>query len=243
MYPYHDPFPQGMMEEIEQILSLNDRIPCGCDSYDEIFNSRTMFPLQRRRELEKMIRLARSINPQVVMEIGTDKGGSLFHWCKSIDTVQRVIACEIRGTPFMDQFEKSFSNIEFCWVEGSSLETSAIQQVWNWLALTKIDVLFIDGDKSYFDKDFLNYVPMMSKNGIVFMHDITHDPMKSVFEDISIRYRTEIIHDTTEAVEELERQKKGEPALTAHQHWLRYWGKSSCGVGAIYLSDKSIKTI
>lgn len=233
------PFPKGMVEWISEFLVADANRTTGLDSYDEIFNSPVMFPLQRRLELEEMIRTARSINPKVVMEIGADKAGSLYHWCKCLPTVERVIACEIRGTPYMHDFEKAFPHIEFFWCEGSSYDPNAVRPIKYWLREglpDSIDILFIDGDKSHFDTDFHCYRSLMSRDGIVFMHDISHDPMKSVFESLRGEYRSEIIHITTEGREAQQREKDGIPATTAYEAWLRYWGESSCGVGVLYMN-------
>jgi cephalosporin hydroxylase len=62
-----------------------DRMP-GLDLYTEIFDHPWLFPLQRKAEMAAMMKLARSIEPKTVMEIGSDKGGSFYHWVKGQET-------------------------------------------------------------------------------------------------------------------------------------------------------------
>ena len=87
-------FPAGMLDHIERFFSVDGDRPAGLDVYPDVFKTPCFFPLQRMRETEKMIAVARSAEPQVIYEIGTDKGGGLYHWCKCFPLVRRVIACE-----------------------------------------------------------------------------------------------------------------------------------------------------
>ena len=53
-----------------------------------------------------MLAIANKYSPTTIYEIGADKGGGLYHWCMSCPTVKHVIACEIRGLPYKELFEK-----------------------------------------------------------------------------------------------------------------------------------------
>jgi predicted O-methyltransferase YrrM len=110
----------------------------------------------------------------------------------------------------------------------------------------KIDCLFIDGDKESFEVDFNMYLPLMSPNGIVFMHDINPVPPcspRSAFLSVKSRgYLTQEIIDTTDAIDALIRQRKGVEPKNPYEAWLRTWGPTSCGVGVIYL-DEGLKGI
>ena len=233
-------YPKGMTQEIEQFFLSEESRPAGLDSYDDVFSSHYFFPLQRRRELEKMMQIARSIAPKTVMEIGCDKSGGLYHWCKCLPSVQHVIACEIRGTPYANAFEKAFPKIEFLWLPQSSMG-DAIGSVDNWLAMrgsrVRIDCLFIDGDKSAFLKDFNAYLPMMNPQGIVFMHDVQDRPPMAAFETVKRRglHDCSVILDVSESEEAVERERSGIPSTCEHENWLRIWKGRSCGVGVIKL--------
>jgi predicted O-methyltransferase YrrM len=237
-----EPFPLGMVEAITEILRTDYATPTGADVYPHVFESPMFFPLQRQRETAQMIALARSIDPAVIMEIGTDKGGGLYHWCKGL-TPRRVVAAEIRGTPYSDVFEQAFPTIDFLWLPISSYEPPAPVEVELWLdrqdGADRIDVLFIDGAKAYFYQDFMTYMPMMRRGGIVFMHDVT-DPAPS--EAFSVASRDPriaeawVIHDITESHEAMEREARGLLVDTMYEGWLRYWKGASCGVGVLTLA-------
>ena len=218
-------------------MSEDDRTP-NQNIYDAVFDNPVLFPLQRKRELSAMISAARLKDPQIVAEIGADKGGGLYHWCKSLDaSVARVIACEIRGTPYRKLFEKAFPEIDFLWLPQSSYSEETVDNVAGWLGDDKIDVLFIDGDKSHFDTDFYLYRPMMEKKGLVFMHDITDHAPGGAYKKVLLENNYSIcnIIDKSESEESMARKDQGIEATTAHERWLRIWEGRSCGVGVIDL--------
>lgn len=238
------PFPIGLMDEIDRILNRDSELPTGLDLYPHIFESGLMFPLQRQAELVKMIKLARTVEPQTVMEIGSDKAGGLYHWCKCLPTVTSVIASEIRGTPYADSFEIAFPDIEFQWIQGSSYDKKNVDKVASYLgkgsygAGAFIDILFIDGDKSAFDVDFYAYLNLMNPKGIVFMHDITDDAPGRAFRSVvSKGYRHLEIIDKSDTYNSLERDRQGIPPANPHEGWLRHWKGQSCGVGVIFMPE------
>lgn len=227
-----DPFPDGMVAEIEAFLAA-DTAPCGHDLYDAVFATNTMFPLQRKAEMRRMMSLAQQCAPRVVMEIGTDKAGGLYHWCKCLPSVERVIACEIRGVPYAEAFEAAFPDIDFLWLSQSSYEPETVEYVYRWLGNDSIDRLFLDGDKSHFLKDFDAYLPvMMNDGGIIFLHDITDPTPGDAFQVLRERgFKTYTIIETGEWKDV---ERRGGPK-TAHEHWLMTWTGRSCGVGVIFV--------
>ncbi len=234
-----DKFPPGMIEEIERFLA-DDREPPGLDLYPKVFETQLFFPLQRQAEMRRMIQLARTVKPKIVMEIGADKGGSLYHWCKCLPTVHTVIACEIRGTPYESIFEKVFPQIKFTWFPGSSRDKTLLKYLHNPILKQQvfIDVLFIDGDKGAFLEDFDAYLPLMNPTGVVFMHDINEggSAMRRAFETIKGRgYRTEDIIDVSDSDAAVARERAGTPPASPHEAWLRHWHGRSCGVGVIWM--------
>lgn len=233
-------WPIGMMEEIESILSRHHEWPDGLDSYDAVFDSATFYPLQRRRELEKMMQLCRSINPQTVMVIGADRGGDVFHFVKCLPTVRRVIACEIRGTPYAESFIKYFPLISFRFMPRSSaISLREFADLNHWLN-GNIDVLFIDGDKNAFGADFNLYSKFMKAGSIAMMHDIClprhQGSCRIDFENVSKNYAdsSQVIIDLSEHRADQEAQARGEPVKNAYGAWVRHWNDfPTCGVGVI----------
>jgi hypothetical protein len=216
--------PTRRMLDEDRVLAISHGIFCT-----------DLFPLQRKNELSAMINLAWRIKPKVVMSIGCDKGGELYHWCRFIPTIERAIACEIRGTPYSAEFERAFPKIKFLWLPRSSLDPEVPHVVKGWLIDQKIDILFIDGDKSFFIDDFAFYRGLMSKAGIVFMHDITDPAPGEAYKRVQEHYKTFNLIDTSEALEMLGREPRN-----GHEGWLKYWNGRSCGVGCIFMPECSL---
>lgn len=236
-------FPENMVDCIEHFLKeVHPRLELGKDLYPELFDSDLFFPLQRQAELSAMIRIARGYSPKVLMEIGADKGGGFYHLLKSLPSVEMACACEVRGTPYWQLFEDAFPRIDFLWLDTSSYSPSSAVQVHDWLHGNRIDVLFLDGDKSSYHSDLDRYLPLMNSPSVVFMHDINDyggprrafDLAQSGPHGKRVKSTEEIIslNDTEIA---MAREKRGIPAATPHEGWLRHWAGRSCGVGVLYV--------
>lgn len=249
-----EPFPSAMMQNIEHFFrEVDPSLPSGYDLYHEVFDTNLFFPLQRKAELLGMIRRTRMVpgpkgsGPYTVMEIGADKGGGLYHWCKCFPTVKQVIACEVRGIPYAPHFEKAFLNKDFLWIPYSSHCPKSVEDVRRFLGKnSRIDVLFIDGDKGGMLEDFDAYLPLMDPQGVVFLHDINDGPSEGpriAFETIRSRgYKTEEIIDTSDyhnLVKGLS-SELDDLHLTPYENWLLHWHGRSCGVGVIWMSGGPI---
>jgi len=243
------PFPPEMLPEIERFLAGDAaRLP-GLDVYQDVFDTGLFFPLQRQAETAEMIRVVREIEPRVVFEIGADKGGGFYHWVKCIPTVEIAIACEIRGTPYAAAFERAFPGVSFFWCPWGSRERKTVDAVEAALGFhrdsysrdcdsTRIDVLFIDGDKVTMYEDFVTYEPIVRRGGVVFVHDITDPAPGAAFRKMqahpAVRH-SRIIHDVSDVEAALARERAGIPPSGSHEGWLRHWKGASCGVGVLYL--------
>ena len=229
-----EPLPNGLCKDIEEYFD-GDRDPRGLDLYPELFRRPLFFPLQRQAEMARMMGIARPKSPRVVMEVGADKGGGVYSWCKCLPTVERMIACEVRGTPYSDAFERMFPDVQFSWFPCSSYDRWTVSSVRSWLGADRIDVLFIDGDKSRFDADFEAYLPLMAEQGVVFMHDVTDEAPGSAFRRVAKGRKVEAFVDLRDTELALAKGALGVPPTCAHEGWLRHWAGRSCGVGVVYL--------
>lgn len=228
-------FPPEMLSEIENFLASDAARPPGLDVYQDVFETGFFFPLQRQAETAEMVRLARASGPRTVLEIGADKGGGFYHWVKCLPSVERAIACEIRGTPYAAAFERAFPGVEFAWCPWGSRDERTVRAAER---LEPIDVLFIDGDKVTMYDDFLLYGNLMRDGGIIFVHDVTDPAPGAAFRRMqahpAVRH-SRIIHDVSDVEAALERERAGIPPSGAHEGWLRHWRGASCGVGVLYL--------
>lgn len=222
------PLPEGLVPAWEEFLSAPRTL-------DDLFDHPVLFPLQRRREMERMHEVVRTgCQARVVVELGADKGGSVWAWLKALPTIERFIACEIRGTPYAPLFAAAFPHVQFLWVPESSYALPTVQAVREWLAGDRIDVLFIDGDKLSFVDDFDSYSPMVRRPGLVLMHDVSDREPRRAFETVRARgFRTEEIVDRSESAEAVTRQGLGIPSQSRHEDWLRIWQGRSATVGVI----------
>lgn len=208
-----------------KVYNAEELHPRGQDAYDHVYAS-LYAPFQRRRELERMMRRAREIEPETVMEIGSCKGGGVYHWCKCLPSVKRVIACDIQEPFYREKFEEIFPDIEFLWVHGSSGHDLAPTEIRRWLYGVPLDVLFLDGEKTFIDRDWALYHEMVRPGGIVFLHDINDRTPRKHYEHIAKSCRHEEIIDVSEIDEE--------PPKTVYGQWLGHWRGQSCGVGVLY---------
>jgi hypothetical protein len=245
--------PRELAEMIRVARKANSSVCPNCEKWGP--SSKHIAPCQRCQGTKTVG------GPVTVMEIGADKGGSLYHWCQCLPTVHNVIACEIRGTPYRHEFERAFPKIKFCWTLASKTDHG---EVLHWLkakakkigaeiteqiggmtiadvnslpAREPIDVLFIDGDKLGMLKDFDAYLPLMRKpGGIVFMHDISDDHPAEAFKALIRRgYKVDTIIDRSEGIDAASRADRGEAPRNTHDGWLMHWRGRSCGVGVIRL--------
>lgn len=228
------PFPAWLIPDWETFLSQNH--PPARGIYDALFRT-NLFPLQRKAELSDVIIGLRSQGAcRNIMEIGADKGGTLYHWLQNLP-VERAIACEIRGTPYAPLFEKAFPHVKFLWLNESSTTAACFAKVKAFLGNEQLDMLFIDGDKGAFGQDFDLYVPLMHREGTAMMHDINDDKsaMQNAFLTRANNYRdVHVVINTREADENKSRRLAGKRTEeTAHTQWLDIWGHSSCGYGLI----------
>lgn len=240
------PFPAGMVDEWQRFL---DR-PRHAVHVLDIFKTNTLFPLQRQAEMLAMLKLAATVKPKTYMEIGADKGGGLWAWCHSLPSLEQVIACEVRGLPYVELFERAFPKIKFLWLPDSSYHFDTVSTVKEWLKDTsrygiasqlthaEIDVLFIDGDKGQLAKDFDAYRSLVSDDGLILVHDVTDEVPGDAYHGICSRgyFHREIV-DRSDWHRENELTAAGVPAVNPHAAWLRHWRGRSCGVGCVQMKE------
>lgn len=232
------PFPDDLVPAWEEFLSAPRTL-------DDLFAHPRLFPLQRRRELEKMIMCVEPRQITSYMEIGADKGGGLWAWIKQFErSIKKVIACEIRGTPYSALFERAFPHVRFLWLPWDSQAPAVVRQVRAFCAdHGDLDVLFVDGEKRCmgFYEDWQTYAPLVRDGGTVFVHDVTdaYDQgpgpcWDRIRENLAgTGHACSEIVDRTEADEAVRRMELNVPSASAHEEWLRHWRGRSCGVGVV----------
>lgn len=138
-------------------------------------------PVQIRSEFKSFLLLFQEKKPQVILEIGVDKGGSLFSFCKLAPEDSLIIAIDLpeedggysqwKEAMYM-KFKKPKQ--ELILLRGDSHSEETLHKIKDILAGREIDFAFIDGDHSYegVKQDFDMYSPLIKKGGLVSFHDV-----------------------------------------------------------------------
>jgi cephalosporin hydroxylase len=150
-----------------------------CRSPEELYDfAGTVLPShQNRGEILGFLRLARSLAPKTVMEIGTASGGTNFLLGAALadSTLKIGVDLHVQNTRLLRAFGRPECRQVF--LNGSSYAPAMVERVKTVLAGRLIDVLFIDGDHSYegVKADYEAYAPWVRPGGLIAFHDIEAD--------------------------------------------------------------------
>ena len=139
---------------------------------------------QKPTEIRLLADAVKAIKPQVIVEIGTRKGGTLFTWCRYTQATE-IISIDLPGgihgggypegkQAFYKYFLSDQPNRNLHLLQKDSHQETTLNEVKNILNNRLIDFLFIDGDHTYagVKMDFEMYSPLVRKGGIIAFHDI-----------------------------------------------------------------------
>jgi predicted O-methyltransferase YrrM len=131
-------------------------------------------------ELNELIRIYDELSPCHVLEIGTQEGGTLYHWLDGAKPGARIVNIDI----LQNQEPEAIKRLPDMWqswvpkgvllntIIGRSDDAHVFNTVRIWLA--PIDFLFIDACHTYegAKQDFNTYGPLVRAGGIIAMHDL-----------------------------------------------------------------------
>ncbi len=138
---------------------------------------------QVKEEIKGLVEAVEALKPKIIVEVGTNMGGSLFCFTKVAQKDALVISVDLPeglgggGYPiYRSDFYKSFatnSQKMLLW-RLDSHQKSTLDKLKETLNGQKIDFLFLDGDHSFegIKQDFEWYAPLVRSGGIVAFHDI-----------------------------------------------------------------------
>jgi predicted O-methyltransferase YrrM len=149
--------------------------------------------MQKLRELAPLIGLLRRRSPQVVVEIGTARGGTFYTWCQVADPKAILVSIDLPGGPFGGGYTpddistfRAYGRLEqrlhFIRADSHASETrSTLEKVLNG---REIDFLMIDGDHTYegVRRDFEMYAPLVGPDNPIAFHDTLPHPESSSCE-------------------------------------------------------------
>jgi predicted O-methyltransferase YrrM len=195
--------PAVFRRRAREVRTLGDAIDLAV-GFD--FAGITISPIQRRAEVEAFLALVAEARPQVVVEIGTALGGTLYMLAHVADDSACVISIDMRGgafgggypairKPLYHAFAHGLQRIEL--IRADSHDPGTLDRVRRLLAGRPVDVLFIDGDHSYdgVRRDFDLYGRLVRPGGIVAFHDIVQGGegvgVPQYWEELESRYETQ----------------------------------------------------
>ncbi|WP_187433086.1 class I SAM-dependent methyltransferase [Natronococcus pandeyae] len=161
-------------------------------------------PMQVRQDLETVVQRVDTAEPETIVEIGTARGGTLYAWCRCVETASTVVSVDLpegdnrRYTyDIIPLFSSLFEDKRLVFVRGDSQTDATVREVAD-SATNGIGFLFIDADHSYegVKRDFEAYEPLVGDDGIIALHDI-HNPafgVQTFWEELKCEYATEEIH-------------------------------------------------
>lgn len=155
--------------------------------------------IQKHGELEALVAEVAAMQPMVVVEIGSAKGGTFYAWCQSAAPGALLVSIDLPGGDFggsqLAQVEETgvdgygerdyqaikgygrpFQQVELIRADSQKPETRAALE--RLLAGRPIDFLMIDGDHAYegVKRDFELYSPLVRDGGLIAFHDIVVHP-------------------------------------------------------------------
>lgn len=163
--------------------------------------------LQRKWELVPLLGMVAELRPEVVLEIGTCRGGTLRCWAELASEAATLISMDLPGGTFGGGYrEEDVPRFESWLKMGQSLiclrqdshDPATLDAVKESLGGRHIDLLFIDGDHTYegVKADFEMYSPLVRPAGLIVFHDIVISPPHPdcrVYEfwgEVKARYRS-----------------------------------------------------
>jgi predicted O-methyltransferase YrrM len=144
-------------------------------------------PMQVRSEILPFLAAMASRRPQVVLEIGTANGGTLFLFTRIAAPDALLISVDLPGGAFgggyppwkeslYREFPRSRQSLRL--LRADSHDPATVARVRQLLGGRPVDLLFIDGDHSYdgVRADHRAYAPLVRPGGVIAFHDIVPGP-------------------------------------------------------------------
>jgi len=156
---------------------------------DAAFN--TAKPNQIYGEILELSKYVAELKAKYVLEIGTERGGTLFLWTRLSRKDAVIISIDLPGgrfgggypeskIPLYKSFARNKQKLHL--IRKDSHIPAVLDETKKILSGHELDFLFIDGDHTYegVKKDFEVYSPLVRKNGMISFHDIVPGPFQNV---------------------------------------------------------------
>lgn len=130
-------------------------------------------------ELDLLVGIVRVLKPTRILEVGSYRGGTLWHWLRNADVVVAVDDAMRNADEWREWAESE--DAELHTIQGDSRHTTIVEMARD---LGPYDFVFIDGDHSYqaVRSDVDSYGGMLADGGVLALHDILPRPGYGVSE-------------------------------------------------------------
>ena len=139
-------------------------------------NKTTFSASQIVEEINGLLSLLAKTRPRNVLEIGSEKGGTLYLFTKVADATATLVSADLKiaNQKLFSSFARNKQRVYP--MQGNSQEAVTIEAIRKRFP-AGVDFLFLDGDHSYdgVKKDFQNYSPLVNEGGLIAFHDIVED--------------------------------------------------------------------
>lgn len=139
--------------------------------------AQTLFrPSQIPVEICGLLRLMQERQPRAVLEIGTNRGGTLYLFARHAHASAKLVSVDIKlqNAEIIRSFARCDQQIEL--IQGDSTGPETVRRIAAAFP-DGVDVLLLDGDHSYegIRQDYENYAPLVKPGGLIAFHDIVED--------------------------------------------------------------------
>ena len=142
---------------------------------------------QNRQEFWWLVARVQELNPKRILEIGTERGGTLFFWQQIVGEEGLVVSVDLclveRRVEYPDLPQPIF-------IKGDSHDRETVLKVGEF---APFDFVFIDADHSHEGvvQDHDNYRPMIRPRGLMGFHDTgKHGAVEDTFKKLPGNKRT-----------------------------------------------------
>ena len=117
---------------------------------------------------------------QVFVELGVNWGTSLFVLARLVEAHAKIVGVDVGLFPGIDDVHLIFDALRAEGYDATFIQKTTQEAIADVAAFAPIDLLHIDADHSYegAKHDWEHYEPMVRRNGIILLHDISY--MKGV---------------------------------------------------------------
>jgi hypothetical protein len=158
------------------VLRLGERVAKSPEDLFRLVSATPVRPSQHKGEIASLLRLMAERPRASVLEIGTNRGGTIYLLARyaALDSVVVTVDVVAMNRPIVASFARGQQRV--VQVQGSSHEDATMRTLRDLLP-DGVDVLMIDGDHTYegASSDFERYASWVRPGGLIVFHDIVPD--------------------------------------------------------------------